>query len=93
MTDFRCCSYAGAPLLVHRDGKTYKIGTVCIIDQAKEHGGGGARENFSDEDRFMLKNLATQIVQSMELRLTEMRQGETFAGEFGNDHRLVRRAI
>ena len=43
--------YAGAPLRVLRDGVTRKIGTLCLIDTAREHGGGGARAHFGVKEK------------------------------------------
>ena len=85
----RSHSYAGAPLLVRRGDEVQKIGTLCIIDQATEFGGGGPRPNFSLDDRAALQDMAATIVQSMELRLSDMRAGEAHVGQIGNDHRLL----
>ena len=68
--------YAGAPLRVVRAGVTYKVGTLCIIDKAVGDGGGGPRERFSVKEKQMLMDFASMVVNSIELRLQSMREGQ-----------------
>ena len=59
--------YAGAPIVLTRDGVAYKLGTLCMIDTAEESGGKGARSTFSLKDRQALLDLTTFVVDAIEL--------------------------
>lgn len=54
--------YAGAPLKTH-DG--YNIGTLCIIDKNIR--------SFSDDDREILENLASIVMDEIELRISSIK--------------------
>ncbi|TVQ05376.1 MAG: PAS domain S-box protein [Leptolyngbya sp. DLM2.Bin27] len=58
--------YAGAPLR-NQDG--FALGTLCILDTQP-------REEFSDDQRAMLSNLAAMVVDELELRLAAHRVAE-----------------
>ena len=66
--------YAGAPLKVERNGKTFKVGTLCVIETAVEHGGTGAREHFSVKEKQMLIDFASMVVDAMELRRQSLQE-------------------
>ena len=66
--------YAGAPLKVERKGKTFKVGTLCVIETAIEHGGTGAREHFSVKEKQMLIDFASMVVDAMELRRQSLQE-------------------
>lgn len=53
--------YAGAPLKT-RDG--YNLGTLCIVDKEPR--------TFSDKDRDLLENLASVVMDEIELRLSSL---------------------
>jgi PAS domain S-box-containing protein len=53
------CFYAGAPLLTH-DG--FNLGTLCLLDNKP-------REEFTQEQKATLKDLAAMVVDELELRL------------------------
>lgn len=57
--DFGLRFYAGAPITTY-DG--YRIGTVCIVDHTPR--------SFSDEQRAMLEQLASLVMDELELRMS-----------------------
>jgi len=53
-------SYAGAPLLYERNGKTYKLGTLCVIDATPRE--------VTSEQISLLETMAKLVVAEIEIR-------------------------
>jgi hypothetical protein len=53
-------AYAGAPLLYQRDGKTYKLGTLCVIDATPRE--------VTSEQISLLETMAKLVVAEIEVR-------------------------
>jgi hypothetical protein len=58
-------AYAGAPLLYRRDGKTYKLGTLCVIDASPRE--------FNSEQISLLETMAKLVVAEIEVREKNMK--------------------
>jgi GAF domain-containing protein len=52
-------AYAGAPLLYQRDGKTYKLGTLCVIDTSPR--------DITPEQISLLETMAKLVVAEIEV--------------------------
>lgn len=53
-------AYAGAPLMYQRDGKTFKLGTLCVIDATPR--------DVSSEELSLLETMAKLVIAEIEIR-------------------------
>jgi hypothetical protein len=61
-------AYAGAPLLYQRDGKTYKLGTLCVIDSTPR--------DITSEQVSLLETMAKLVVAEIEVREKKMKDSQ-----------------
>ena len=53
--------YAGAPIIMHEDGKTYRLGSLCLMDRQAHH-------NFTDKDAEILAQFAAMAADALQLQ-------------------------
>ena len=61
-------AYAGAPLLYQRDGKTYKLGTLCVIDSTPR--------DITSDQVSLLETMAKLVVAEIEVREKKMKDSQ-----------------
>ena len=53
--------YAGAPIIMHEDGKTYRLGSLCLMDIQPHH-------DFTDKDARILAQFAAMAADALQLQ-------------------------
>lgn len=53
--------YAGAPIIMHEDGKTYRLGSLCLMDRQPHH-------DFTDKDAEILAQFAAMAADALQLQ-------------------------
>ena len=53
--------YAGAPIIMHEDGKTYRLGSLCLMDMQAHH-------DFTDNDADILAQFAAMAADALKLQ-------------------------
>ncbi|WP_423812929.1 ATP-binding protein [Psychrobacter sp. 219-2-C] len=53
--------YAGAPIIMHEDGKTYRLGSLCLMDMQAHH-------DFTDKDADILAQFAAMAADALKLQ-------------------------
>ncbi|PKG82929.1 hybrid sensor histidine kinase/response regulator [Psychrobacter sp. Sarcosine-02u-2] len=53
--------YAGAPIIMHEDGKTYRLGSLCLMDRQAHH-------DFTDKDADILAQFAAMAADALKLQ-------------------------
>lgn len=53
--------YAGAPIIMHEDGKTYRLGSLCLMDMQAHH-------DFTDKDAEILAQFAAMAADALQLQ-------------------------
>jgi len=53
--------YAGAPIIMHEDGKTYRLGSLCLMDMQAHH-------DFTDKDADILAQFAAMAADALQLQ-------------------------
>ena len=53
--------YAGAPIIMHEDGKTYRLGSLCLMDIQPHH-------DFTDKDAKILAQFAAMAADALQLQ-------------------------
>ena len=53
--------YAGAPIIMHEDGKTYRLGSLCLMDRQPHH-------DFTDKDAEILAQFAAMAADALKLQ-------------------------
>ena len=53
--------YAGAPIIMHEDGKTYRLGSLCLMDMQAHH-------DFTDNDADILAQFAAMAADALQLQ-------------------------
>ncbi|SLJ85432.1 Signal transduction histidine kinase [Psychrobacter sp. DAB_AL43B] len=53
--------YAGAPIIMQEDGKTYRLGSLCLMDMQPHH-------DFSDEQAKILTQFAVMAADALQLQ-------------------------
>ena len=53
--------YAGAPIIMHEDGKTYRLGSLCLMDRQPHH-------DFTDKDADILAQFAAMAADALKLQ-------------------------
>ena len=64
--------YAGAPIIMHEDGKQYRFGSLCLMDIEPHH-------DFSDEKANILAQFATMAADALQLQ--EKQRNAKYANE------------
>ena len=64
--------YAGAPIIMHEDGKQYRFGSLCLMDIEPHH-------DFSDEKADVLSQFATMAADALQLQ--EQQRNAKYANE------------
>ena len=53
--------YAGAPIIMHEDGKTYRLGSLCLMDMQAHH-------DFTEKDADILAQFAAMAADALKLQ-------------------------
>ncbi|MFZ2842818.1 ATP-binding protein [Psychrobacter sp.] len=53
--------YAGAPIIMHEDGKTYRLGSLCLMDMQPHH-------DFTDKQADLLAQFAMMAADALQLQ-------------------------
>ena len=53
--------YAGAPIIMHEDNKTYRLGSLCLMDRQAHH-------DFTDKDAEILAQFAAMAADALQLQ-------------------------
>lgn len=53
--------YAGAPIIMQEDGKTYRLGSLCLMDRQAHH-------DFTDKDADILAQFAAMAADALKLQ-------------------------
>nr|WP_313975308.1 ATP-binding protein [uncultured Psychrobacter sp.] len=53
--------YAGAPIIMHEDNKTYRLGSLCLMDMQAHH-------DFTDKDADILAQFAAMAADALKLQ-------------------------
>ncbi|WP_238038074.1 GAF domain-containing hybrid sensor histidine kinase/response regulator [Psychrobacter sp. Ps6] len=53
--------YVGAPIILHEDNKTYRLGTLCLMDTKPNH-------SFSDQQKEILAQFALMAADALKLQ-------------------------
>lgn len=53
--------YAGAPIIMHEDSKTYRLGSLCLMDMQAHH-------DFTDKDADILAQFAAMAADALKLQ-------------------------
>ena len=53
--------YVGAPIILHEDNKTYRLGTLCLMDTKPNH-------SFSDQQKEILAQFAMMAADALKLQ-------------------------
>ena len=56
--------YAGAPIIMHEDGKKYRLGSLCLMDMVPHH-------DFSEEQASILAQFAMMAADALKLQAQE----------------------
>ena len=68
--------YAGAPIIMHEDGKKYRLGSLCLMDMAPHH-------DFSDEQANVLAQFAMMAADA--LKLQDQERNAKYANEMKSE--------
>ena len=68
--------YAGAPIIMHEDGKTYRLGSLCLMDIQPHH-------DFTDKDAKILAQFAAMAADA--LRLQDQQRHAKHANEMKSE--------
>ncbi len=64
--------YAGAPIIMHEDGKTYRLGSLCLMDMQPHH-------DFTDKQADLLAQFAMMAADALQLQ--EQQRNAKYANE------------
>ena len=68
--------YAGAPIIMHEDGKKYRLGSLCLMDMVPHH-------DFSDEQANILAQFAMMAADA--LKLQDQERNAKYANEMKSE--------